>query len=335
MQMLQTVTKISCSKFKGFSSLLVAGFSSNKDPNSPNPWPVNSLDLPPKQPTYEHKANYNFEQYGKYTKARKQAEELKKKEDAIELKIKSREVLPRRKRRLYVAPKHDTNIEKYAVWRVFDRELVKFHPHSMPVVCKIPLAPKYLQKVFGKGKDPTKNAASTLEYDFEDNNLDLFILYDFAATTQHWGPNRVDYDYNNQENIHPRKRVKQWPTPEEFWNSEEEHLFRLNCSEYADFRKFKKWIISRVNEAKTKESFDESVKKVHGDFELFDDYSKKYEIKHDPAIFKYTMNYFLESGEKFIKKTRFHDKLEPAKKLDDKHKITSVAEQGSAKVATK
>ena len=76
-----------------------------------------------------------------------------------------------------------------------------------------------------------------------------------------------------------------------------------------------------MNEAKNKESFDEVIKKTHGEYELYDDYNKKYEIKSDPAVFRYTMSYFLESGEKFIKKTRFHEKVEPAKKLDDKYKI--------------
>ena len=145
--MIQSVAKISSSKFKSFSPLLAANFCSNKDPKTPNPFPVNSLDLPLKQPTYEHKVNYNFEQFKKYTRARKEAEELKKKEDAIELKIKSREILPRRQRRLYAAPKYDLNIEQYSAWRVFDRELIKPNNHSLTVVCKIAIAPKYLKKV--------------------------------------------------------------------------------------------------------------------------------------------------------------------------------------------
>jgi len=36
---------------------------------------------------------------------------------------------------------------------------------------------------------------ATSEYNFEDNNLDMFILYDYAATTAYWGPNKENYDY--------------------------------------------------------------------------------------------------------------------------------------------
>lgn len=36
---------------------------------------------------------------------------------------------------------------------------------------------------------------ATAEYSFEDNNLDLFILYDYAATTAYNGPNKEGYDY--------------------------------------------------------------------------------------------------------------------------------------------
>jgi len=66
---------------------------------------------------------------------------------------------------------------------------------------------------------------------------------------------------------------------------------------------------------------------LYGEYDLLDDYNKKYELKRDPAVFKYTMDYFQEPGEKFSKKTRYHDKLEPAKKLDDKHKIDYGVEQ--------
>jgi len=318
--MLQTFTKISTSNFKGFPAFLAKSFST--DNNKPiNPFPVKSIDLPEKQPTYEHKVNYNFEQYRKYGRDYKKALEIKQKAEDIELKIKSRELIPRRKRRTYSTPKHDTNIENYGAWRVFDRELTRAHEFALPVVCKIPLAPKFVRMAFGEGNASVGSKRATREYNFEDNNLDLFILYDFSATTDYWGPNRADYDYENQEHLHPRLRIKKYPTKEEFWNSEEEFVFRLNCTEYAEFRKFKKWIIEKVDKVKNGGSYEETVKKTFGEFETYDNYDKKYELRRDPAVFKYDRAWFLESGEKFERKSKYQEKIVPARKMDDKYKI--------------
>jgi len=52
--------------------------------------------------------------------------------------------------------------------------------------------------------------------------------------------------FKNQEHLHPRLRIKRYPTPEEFWASEEEFNFRIICSDYAEFRKFKKWVTAKV-----------------------------------------------------------------------------------------
>ena len=34
-----------------------------------------------------------------------------------------------------------------------------------------------------------------MEYGFEDSNFDAFLLYDFRETTDYWGPNKENYDY--------------------------------------------------------------------------------------------------------------------------------------------
>lgn len=61
---------------------------------------------------------------------------------------------------------------------------MKAHPHAERVVCKITAAPKDVVKVFGQGLDLTNNGKlSTLEYQFEDNDLSLFLVYDYKATT--------------------------------------------------------------------------------------------------------------------------------------------------------
>ena len=52
--------------------------------------------------------------------------------------------------------------------------------------------------------------------------------------------------FKNQDNIPPRKRKQRWPSVEEFWNKTEPVEFRVNCTPYADFRKFKKWFLDQV-----------------------------------------------------------------------------------------
>ena len=85
--------------------------------------------------------------------------------------------------------------------------------HGSKVVCKIPLSPKLLKhvyiliilnviiklfkKAFGEGQLVQWNDnVATREYSFEDNNLDLFLLYDYKATTDYHGENLLDYDYS-------------------------------------------------------------------------------------------------------------------------------------------
>lgn len=66
------------------------------------------------------------------------------------------------------------------------------------------------------------------EYDFEDNDLSRYLLYDY-----HWEKCR-------------NKTTNKPLTEQEFWESEEPHVFRLQSTRYADFRKFKKWIYQQV-----------------------------------------------------------------------------------------
>lgn len=69
---------------------------------------------------------------------------------------------------------------------------------------------------------------ATREYDFEDNDLSRYLVYDYPLQG-------------------PRKAHIPKPLPEEeFWNSDEKHIFRVECNRYADFRKFKKWIYEEV-----------------------------------------------------------------------------------------
>lgn len=97
-----------------------------------------------------------------------------------------------------------------------------------------------MKHVFGWGIPSYRNGnRSTYQYDFEDTDLSLFLVYDFKATTNYWGNNKPNFDYQNQALTNPRNRINKYPTVEEFWNSEELHQFRINSSRYADIHKFK------------------------------------------------------------------------------------------------
>lgn len=189
---------------------------------------------------FVYKYNYNFEQYPQYKKKVQEAKEVKEKRLNPEFRI------PRRKRRVYDRPKHDTNLENYTAWRTFDRLLLKPNYLALNVACKIIASPKAVQHIFGVGHSPDCNGKhSTREYYFEDSNLDLFALYDFKSTTDFWGEN--DPNRKPQDHLAPKRRKLDYPTPEEFWASDEPHPFRVNCSQYADYIKFKLWFLREVN----------------------------------------------------------------------------------------
>lgn len=69
----------------------------------------------------------------------------------------------------------------------------------------------------------------TGEYEFEDNNLDVFSINDYRQTDFYWGINREDEYYDKYLNKTPHKRRRKWPTIKEFWESTEPHEFKLHC----------------------------------------------------------------------------------------------------------
>ena len=71
--------------------------------------------------------------------------------------------MPRRKRRVYDRPKHDTDLTGYAVWGLYDIEEtdIKLYDHSMAVVGKIMLQPKWLVHALGQGILPLNNRLSS------------------------------------------------------------------------------------------------------------------------------------------------------------------------------
>lgn len=83
--------------------------------------------------------------------------------------------------------------------------------------------------------------------------------------------------------------MRKYPSisPEEFLNSEEPHLFRVNCSRYAEFHKFKKWMLKEIEIRKGQKSYDEQVTELHGDFDILDAYDKIHEVRTTSPLFEY------------------------------------------------
>lgn len=88
-----------------------------------------------------------------------------------------------------------------------------------------------------------------------------------------------------------RKRFRL--TSEEFWKSEQHFEFRLNCSDYAERFKFKKWVEETIEASKTKPSYDEFIDSKYGPVVT---YNKKEDAKYftapKPAILSVTPLHF-------------------------------------------
>ena len=132
--------------------------------------------------------------------------------------------------------------------------------------------------------------------------------------------NREEEYYEKQLKKAPQHRDKKWPTIEEFWTSDEPVDFRLHCSAYADWVKFRVWLKKTMEEYEQKSmSFDDEVlEKYRKEFDLCSgEYSEKGVVNHDAAIFKYDWTYFLTEDElKKLPKEQIPEKLVPPKSFD-------------------
>jgi hypothetical protein len=103
---------------------------------------------------------------------------------------------------------------------------------------------------------------TTGEYDFEDSNLDVYNIYDYKKTDFYHGINREDEYYERKYRQKKFKRVQKWPTIQEFWESQEPHEFKVECTSQADMRKFKVWlrlIMREVASDSNYEPFDKMI----------------------------------------------------------------------------
>jgi hypothetical protein len=151
----------------------------------------------------------------------------------------------KRTRRPIIRMRSNRDISKYDAWRVFDRQILK-SGGKMSCIRKVMLIPADLVKAFGQPLPTETGFDGTGEYNFEDNNLDVFNIADYRQTDFYYGLDRPEGDayYHSEKNLRkvPHKRAKRWPTIEEFWSSTEAKEFHLFCNDQADFRKFRIWL---------------------------------------------------------------------------------------------
>jgi hypothetical protein len=253
-------------------------------------------------------------------------------EQAVEQRQRMEEpaVVPRRKRRVYDRPKHDTNIEQYAAWRVFASRIDRPDQYEQPKLAfKIKVCPQLLLKTVGVHSWPSRFApASTREYYFEDDSLSQYVLYDFRETTQYHGANLQDYDYDSQLHIEPRKRKTKYPSLQEFWAQDEVEL-RCAATPHAEYMKFKAWLTRRLEAYRHRpHGFDEEVDQALGNLNGYNSY-RKYDILTQPAIYAYTSKDLFSPEQDAAKKA-----VEPAsskKKDKKKAKVEAKTDKAEAK----
>jgi hypothetical protein len=152
-----------------------------------------------------------------------------------------------RKDKKNVIPKHSNDVRNYEIWRSFDKKPSFFRSYNQGFK-KIRISPAKLIKRFYMPNDYVNSDISGCYY-FEDNNLDVFMLYEYRSTTMSYGENFPDELLQKQEElrIYPRRRYVKLPSRKEFWSSEEPRDFRIIFSPYAEWKKFTTMLMKEVS----------------------------------------------------------------------------------------
>ena len=212
-------------------------------------------------------------------------------EDVPIADVTPREYARKKSNKKLIRTRTSKNMNEYDAWRCHDRA-VMMHDAKHPPVAKFLLAPATVWKVFGMPDEPTIGIHGTGEYNFEDNNLDCYKLYDYKQTDLYHGLNREEEWYTSPKNMAKplKKRKVKYPSVDEFWNSTEPVEFKLAADEQADLRRFKRWFRSQFKTlADTEDTFEERILKKWADkIDLCDgDWNKKGVINEEMAVHKF------------------------------------------------
>lgn len=269
-------------------------------------------------PVYTYNLNYNYEQDWEYGV---------KVQDALDQrqvleKVKNEPFQTRQSRVVWDKPRLDTDISAYDCWQEYgDMMMSKEYPHELRVVFKLEVSPKVMVHCFGESLISDRNDVySTKEWDFVDSNFDQFLVYDFKSSTSFWGENKSEEWYANNINRKPRFRRDPQLSPEEFWTSEEPHAFRVNCSRYAQWPKFRAWLLKEIETRKEGPSYEQLVEQECGEMDIMDNYNKEYTHRTTNVLLNNQRKDFIKS-KKWKPKTDIDRGFVAAEKPDDKFKI--------------
>ena len=98
--------------------------------------------------------------------------------------------------------------------------------------------------------------------------------------------------------IHKRKR--QYPTVDDFWNSEEPAEFKMACDQHADFGKFRRWFKAQLKRGETMEkSFEDQIlEKYAAEIDIcMGDWDEKGVINRQMAVHKLDCTQFMSKEE--------------------------------------
>lgn len=206
----------------------------------------------------------------------------------------------------------------YDAWRSFDRVAIKTGG-AMPGVATIHVAPVDLIKTFGKPCEAMIFFDATGEYNFEDNNLDQFALFDYRQTDLYHGLNREDSYYVSPKNLArpPYHRKRKYPSVQEFWESTEPMPFRLIADDQSQWRKFRRWLLIEIKKAQERtESYEEMALRKHKD-ELDicqGNFDEKGKVNHESiACFKWDFTDFMTEQQLKDYKVRAQKELDAKK----------------------
>ncbi len=150
-------------------------------------------------------------------------------------------------------------------------------------------------------------------FNFEDENLDIFLVGDYAQTTDTYGPNYQDEFYEQQEKtVKPEWRLKKWPDYDEFWACSEPKEFRIYYTKHSECRKFKRWLSLYVNsfDPSKDKTMDQILDEKFGKMDDYSDYNKDRKSSAVPIIYNYSPSFFMGKEEKRLVE---HDKFDPPK----------------------
>ena len=220
-------------------------------------------------------------------------------EDDFKFFKKSRNVAQRRKR---VLTKSSRDLTGYDAWRCFDRELLVNSGRDKSM-CTIMVAPALLKRAFGTPSDSHIGFQVTGMYSFEDTNLDVYCIHDYKQTDLYHGFNREDSHYDTAKNMKKpeRKRVRKWPSYEEFWASETPTRFRLLAGEQADWRTFKRWLFRHLRQIESQPDYDYdkiAMDMFGKDLDIcLGDYDQKGTVNTEMAIFNFDAGMYYNKKE--------------------------------------